>query len=186
MVVSSGRSSLVSDSVFINPENWQDIEKGYFFQAAMYYLSDTEQPLKFLVSDENGVLSIEERNGDFDPIEIDGIKKAKEQDIVVTVKPRQVIILSNDTVNQSSKFEYIQIAPVLGLYRNNIRTSWYNDLINDNLEGFAYIPKGRYGVEVDLTQITTIHKSMLLVKQSKVPTDRMAFIESQIVDILDL
>jgi len=177
----------VTESRFINPENWRDIERGYFYQAAMYYLSDTEQPLKFLVSDDDGVLSIEERNGNFAPIVDDnGRKKAVEQTVIITVKPRQVVVLSNNVVNQSDKFEYIQVAPVFGLSAKNVNTNWYNDLVSDMLEGFAYIPNRNYGVEVDLTQISTIHKSMLLEKQSKVPTDRMEFIESQILEVLDL
>lgn len=153
----------------------------------MYYHSDTEQPLKFLVSDDKAVLSIEERNGNFDPVIGDnGRSTAVAQDVVVTVKPRQVVVLSNDKVNQSDRFSFVQVAPVFGLYENNTRRSWYRDLVSDNLEGFAFVPRGRYGIEVDLTQITTIHKSMLLRKQSQVHPDRMAFIESQILDQLDL
>lgn len=173
-------------SRFINKENWVDIERGYFYQAAMYYLSDTEQPLRFLTINEEGNLTIEKKNGDFSPIIVDGVKRAVEQDVVITVKPRQIIVLSNDEICKSTRFEYIQVAPVLGLYRHNTGKSWYNDLVDDELEGFAFIPKGRFGVEVDLTQITTIHKSMLLEKQSQVDPSRMSFIDDQIADILDL
>lgn len=130
----------MTESSFINPANWREIEKGYFFQAAMYYLSDTKQPLRFLKSNGDGSFIIETKNGDFDPVIKEGKKKALEQDIIITVKPRQVVVLSNDLINQSNKFEYIQVAPVLGLcYKDSIK-NWYNELINDKLEGFAYIP----------------------------------------------
>ncbi|KEF38952.1 hypothetical protein M670_01768 [Schinkia azotoformans MEV2011] len=177
----------MADSIFIDKSNWKYIKRGYFFQAAMYYLSDTEQPLRFLVSNDEGVLSIEERNGDFDPIILEnGKKQAKEQDIIITVKPRQVIILSDDKINESEQFEYIQIAPVLGISDKDIVKPWYRKIQEDNLTGFAFIPRGENGIKVDLTQVTSIHKSMLLEKQSKVPTERMAFIDSQIVELLDL
>lgn len=176
----------MSESRFIDKSNWIEIERGYFFQAAMYYLSDTEQPLRFLETDESGVLSISERNGDFNPVEIDGRLRAVEQDIIITVKPRQVIILSDDKLNQSPKFEYVQVIPILGLNYAQSQTTWYQDLINDKHLGFAYIAQGRFGVEADLTQVTTIHKSMLLQKQRPVPVDRMAFIESHLLELLDL
>lgn len=176
----------MSESMFINPDSWKDIKRGYFFQAAMYYLSDTEQPLRFLKSNDDGTFTMERRNGNFDPIVIDGKPKAVEQDIVITVKPRQVIVLSNDKLNQSTDFHYVQVAPVLGISQENSMSGWYRDLVNDKHTGFAFIPKGRYGVEVDLTQITTIHKSMLLRIQSKVPVGRMSFIDSHILELLDL
>jgi len=177
----------VTESRFINPENWRDIERGYFYQAAMYYLSDTEQPLKFLVSDDDGVLSIEERNGNFAPIVDDnGRKKAVEQTVIITVKPRQVVVLSNNVVISQINSNIFKLPRFLDCQQKNVNTNWYNDLVSDMLEGFAYIPNRNYGVEVDLTQISTIHKSMLLEKQSKVPTDRMEFIESQILEVLDL
>ncbi|RXI96322.1 hypothetical protein DS745_21605 [Anaerobacillus alkaliphilus] len=152
----------------------------------MYYLSDTEQPLKFIVRKEDGTISIEKRNGNFDPIVVDGNKRAVEQNVLITVKPRQAIILSNDVINRSDNFSYVEVAPVFGLTERNSEELWYEDLINDRLEGFAFISKGRYGIEVDLTQITTIHKSMLLKKQTMVPKHRMDFIESQILEQLDL
>jgi hypothetical protein len=176
----------VPESKFVNPENWQDIERGYFFQAAMYYLSDTEQPLRFLKSESDNTYTVEKRNGNFDPIIVEGVPRAVEQDIVITVKPRQVIVLSNNKLNQSTDFHFVQVAPVLGITPTNARSGWYKDLVNDKLTGFAFISRGRFGVEVDLTQISTIHKSMLLKKQTKVPVNRLEFIDSHIVELLDL
>lgn len=152
----------------------------------MYYLSDTEQPLRFLKSESDNTYTVEKRNGNFDPIFIDGVPRAVEQDIVITVKPRQVIVLSNNKLNQSTDFHYVQVAPVLGISPVNAESGWYQDLVNDKLTGFAFIPKGKYGVEVDLTQISTIHKSMLLKKQAEVPINRMEFIDSHILELLDL
>ncbi|MFC7063953.1 hypothetical protein [Halobacillus seohaensis] len=174
-------------SRYIHPENWGEIEKGYFFQAAMYYLSDTEQPLKFLMTDENGNLSVEERHGNFDSIiGPNGRPSAVEQDVVVTVKPRQVVILSNNNVNQSERFKYVQVAPVFGIKGYETKKPWYEDLKDDSLEGFVFVPKGRNGIAIDLTQISTIHKSLLLEKQDYLRQPRMDFLESQLLDQLDI
>lgn len=156
----------MSASMFINPKNWHQIERGYYFQAAMYYPSDTKQPLRFL-TEEDGSTTIQVRNGDFSPIEVDGRKKSREQEVVMKFKPRQVIIISNDTFNKDRNFEYVQVVPVLSISRNNKNAPWYNKLIQDQLPGFVFINKGKYDVEVDVTEVTSIHKSLLLEKQKK-------------------
>ncbi len=178
----------MSESEFINPEKWKNINRGYFYQAAMYYLSNTEQPLRFLeFNDEENSYKIVQRYGDFSPVKVEGRKRAVEQDIVITLKPRQVILISNDRINQNKDFEYVQVLPVFGLTYQDSNRPWYQDLKNDNHIGFAYLPRGTsHGVAVDLTQVSTIHKSLLLKKQSKVPEDRLEFIESHLLELLDL
>jgi len=176
----------LSEPIFINPKNWKSIKRGYFYQAAMYYLSDTEQPLRFVERNDDSTYSIDKRIGNFDPIIVDGRPRAVEQDVIVTVKPRQVIILSNNNMNQSQQFEYIQVLPVFSLSRAETFKPWYKDLLKDEQLGFAYINNSRHGLRVDLTQVSTIHKSMLLKEQREVPEDRMRFIESHILELLDL
>ncbi|MBM0064795.1 type II toxin-antitoxin system PemK/MazF family toxin [Alkalicoccobacillus gibsonii] len=172
---------------FKQRKNWHIIERGCFYQAAMPYMSDTEQPLKFLTSDESGKLSFVERTDDFLPAEDEnGRKTAVPQDIIVTVKPRQVVVLSNDVLNKSRDYSYVQVAPVYGLYKTDTTRWYYEDLINDKLEGSVYVPSNGYGIRIDLIQITSIHKSMLLQKQRKVDKERMELIESELVGLLDL
>lgn len=173
----------MSVSKFINPEEWKNIERGYYYQAAMYYLSNTMQPLRFLERINDGeTYKINTRTGNFDAVN----GRAVEQDIVVTLKPRQVIVLSNDRLNQNKGFEYVQILPIFSLKHSDSVNSWYDNLKKDLHPGFVYIPRGRYGLAVDLTQVSTIHKSLLLKKQTKVPKDRMNFIDSQALELLDL
>lgn len=119
------------------------------------------QPLRFLELIDDGTYRIKTRTGDFNPV--DG--RAVEQDIVVTIKPRQVIVLSNDVMNQNKNYEYVQILPLFSLSHRDSIKPWYNNLQNDLHPGFVYIPRGRYGLAVDLTQVSTIHKSLLLKKQ---------------------
>lgn len=122
----------------------------------------------------------------FDPITVEGRPRAVEQDVIITVKPRQVIILSDNKMNQSKQFEYIQVLLVFSLDKAETTKPWYKDLLKDNQLGFAYINNKRHGLRVDLTQVSTIHKSMLLKEQKEVPKDRMSFIESHLLELLDL
>lgn len=78
---------------------------------------------------------------------------------MITVKPRQVIIISENKLNKSKQFEYVQVVPVLGISKKDTLKPWYKKLREDHLVGFAFIPFGKYGTKVDLTQLTTIHKS---------------------------
>lgn len=172
---------------YINKRNWGEIEKGYFFQAAMYYFSDAGQPLDFLVENPDGTFSIESKNGDFSPaISPNGRKRATEQIVKMTFKPRQVIILSNDIINKRTDFEFVQVAPVYGIKSYEKQQPWYNRIINDKLAGSVFINKNNQELQISVGQICTIHKTMLLQKQTKVDTDRMEFIESQILNQLDI
>lgn len=153
----------------------------------MYYLSDTKQPLRFVESYNDKEFKIVKRYGDFRPARIDGRYRAVEQDVIVTLKPRQVIVISNDIMNQSKNFEFVQVLPVFSLTHKDSTKSWYEDLKNDKHIGFAYIYREQgYGLAVDLTQVSTIHKSLLLQKQSKVSKSRFTFIESHLLELLDL
>lgn len=96
------------------------MKRGYFYQAAMYYLSDMEQPLRFIEPNENGTFSIVRRIENFQPREIGGRKRAVEQNVVVTVKPRQVIVLS-----QNRHFEYVQMYKQF-LFQVYTITSFFN------------------------------------------------------------
>lgn len=101
-------------SGFLRKESWEKIERGYEFEAAMLYPSDTKRPLSFYVPDAEGSSKGEIKNsiGDFKPIEVEGKRRAKEQMVVMSIKPRGVVILTSDEINQSPDFEYILVAPV--------------------------------------------------------------------------
>lgn len=174
-------------SGFIDPKTWKNIKRRYFYQAAMYYLSDTEQPLRFIEKDSATTYKITRRPGDFRPKKIAERNRAVEQEIAITLKPRQVIVISNDQLNQREEFGYVQVLTVFSLTRRHSKKAWYQYLINDRHPGFVFIRRRKgYGVSVDLTQVSIIHKSLLLKEQSKVPSERMHFIESRLLELLDL
>ncbi|STO12881.1 PemK-like protein [[Flavobacterium] thermophilum] len=173
---------------FISKENWLNIYRGHEYEAALPYPSDTKRPLSFFIPDDNDPERgrIVESNGNFKPIYINGKPIAKEQKIIMTVKPRKVVVLTNDEINQNEYFEYILVAPINTIKPNEKHKEWYHKLINDEHPIFTYIPKGKLERYVDLSQTMSIHKSLLLRKSDHIPEDRMKVIDDNLVQCLAL
>jgi mRNA-degrading endonuclease toxin of MazEF toxin-antitoxin module len=171
-------------SNFIDKASWKYIDRGFEFEAAMVYPSDTKRPLSFFVPDptnpNKGV--IHENIGNFAPVN----NQAIEQKIVMTIKPRRVVILSDDEINHMEDYEYILVAPINTIKRYEKQKEWYKKVIQDNHPIFAYLPNGNLERYVDLSQTTTIHKSLLLRKLSQVPPDRMDVLEQTLLECLSL
>jgi len=123
------------------------------------YPSDTERPLLFFLPDEDdnehGRLSRD--RGDFSAQIVNGNRRAREQKIVMTVKPRRVIVITSDEINQSEEFEYILVAPINTIKSAEKTKDWYKSLKEDKHPIFVYCPNGRYERYIDVSQITTIH-----------------------------
>lgn len=172
---------------YMDPKNWGDIERGYVFDAAMLYHS--KRPLKFFVPDDDDANRgrLVDANGDFSPVMIDGSPRAREQQVVVTVKPRKIIVLSTDLINKSSDFEYIHVAPLFSISKEDREKSWYPLVKEDRHVTFLLVP-GRKGYEryADLSQMTSIHKGLLLNRQEKVGEDRMEQVNDMLLNILEL
>lgn len=173
---------------FLNRENWKQIERGYEFEAAILYPSDTKRPLSFFIPNKNNPLEgkIVDQIGNFSPEIIEGRPRAREQQVVVTIKPRKVIIVTNNIINQNEEFEYILIAPINTIKLSEKSKDWYEKLIYDEHPIFTYIPKGNIERYVDLSQIMTIHKSLLLTKYDKIPDERMELIDENLLQCLSL
>ncbi|RAK14860.1 PemK-like, MazF-like toxin of type II toxin-antitoxin system [Anoxybacillus vitaminiphilus] len=173
---------------FIDKENWSDIHRGYEYEAVLPYPSDTKRPLSFFVPDscdpERG--RIVESIGNFRPVYVNGKPTAKEQKIVMTVKPRKVVVLTNDVINQNEDFEYILIAPINTIKPDEKHKDWYHKLVNDDHPIFTYIPKWNLERYVNLSQTMSIHKSLLLHKSDPIPDDRMKVIDDNLVQCLAL
>ena len=99
----------------------------------------------------------------------------------MTVKPRKVVVLTNDEINQNEYFEYILVALINTIKPNEKHKEWYHKLINDEHPIFTYIPKGKLERYVDLSQTMSIHKSLLLRKSDPIPEDRMKVIDDNLL-----
>ncbi|MGE7673224.1 type II toxin-antitoxin system PemK/MazF family toxin [Lysinibacillus sp. NPDC094403] len=175
-------------SDFLNKTSWEDIERGYEYEAAIFYPSDSKRPLSFFIPDAEGSTNgkILKSIGDFQPIREDGKTYAKEQMVVMTIKPRKVVILSSNDINKNTDFEYILVAPVNTVKPHEKAKAWYDLLIKDEHPIFTYIPKGSNDRYVDLSQIASIHKSLLLKKHGEVHPERMEVLENNLLQCLSL
>lgn len=159
-------------SDFLSKESWENIERGFEFQAALFY--NKKRPLSFFVPDSEGSNKGEIKNsiGDFSPVEIDGKYRANEQFVVMTFKPRNVILLTSDDINKSEEYQYVLVAPINTIKEYEKSKDWYSILKDDEHPIFTYLPKGSLERYVDLSQTVSIHKSLLLKKLNKVSDER--------------
>jgi len=175
---------------YLNTDYWSEINRGHLFEAVIYYPSDTKRPLTFFVPD------VDNRNrgsvvasiGDFKAKEVNGRFGAVEQQAIVGMKPRKVLILSNDTINVSTEFEFVQVAPIMSIDDKDKSKHWYNKTKNDEHPAFVYLSAEITGREcyIDISEIMSIHKSMLLSKIKCLPISRLKIVEDNILECLDL
>ncbi|MGG4412155.1 type II toxin-antitoxin system PemK/MazF family toxin [Niallia taxi] len=172
-------------SNFLNKREWDKIERGYEFEAATPYPSDTKRPLSFFVPDSKDPTlgKVVSSTGDFSPSRSGG---AREQQIIMTIKPRKVVVISSDEINRNSDFEYILVAPINTIKPYEKEREWYKKLIKDEHPIFTYLPKGDLDRYVDLSQSMSIHKTLLLKKYRAVSEDRMDVLDDNLVQCLSL
>lgn len=165
---------------YTNPDNWNEIERQYIFEALMPYVP--ERPIGFFIPDsddpEKGTLS--KSYGDF--------SKAAEQQVVLTMKRRKVLILSSDELSQDNVFSDVTVAKIVSIKPYQRNEEWYKLLIEDKHPLFAYIPKDITGQEcfVDLSTVTTIGKSMLLSRKVQIPGSRMEIVNERLEECIAL
>jgi len=175
---------------YLNVDNWSEINRGHLFEAVIYYPSDTKRPLTFFIPDEDNRSrgSVVASIGDFNAKEINGRMRAIEQHAIVGLKPRKVLILSNDSFNVSPEFEFVQVAPIMSIEDRDRLKQWYIKAKNDDHPAFVYLPVEITGKEcyVDISEIMSIHKSMLLSRIKALTTERLKIVEENILECLDL
>jgi hypothetical protein len=175
---------------YLNKDNWTEIQRGFIFEAIMFYPSDTKRPLTFFIPDagspDKG--SAVQAVGNFNAQKVNGIFQAVEQKAIVTLKPRKVVILSNDVLNQEEEFEFIQVAPIMSLTQRDKSKDWFKMVQNDTHPIFVYLDSSITGKEcyVDLSETMSIHKGTLLRKLNEVPEPRLTVIEEHLAECLSL
>lgn len=174
----------------MDSKNWNEIKRGYFYEAALFYPSDTERPLRFFLPDVDDPSrgSIVKDAGNFEMRKIEGRLVNIEQYIIVTLKTRKVVVLSNDTLNSSDEIDFVQIAPIMSVSEKDKTKQWYKKMIANNHPAFVFIPQHVTGKEcyVDISEMTSIHKGMLQRRSKQVPEEYMQVIEDNILECLDL
>jgi uncharacterized protein YifN (PemK superfamily) len=185
----------LSEHRFIDRSNWKEIKRGHVFDAAMFYNSDTKRPLTFFVPDETQVEGepvtgkLVPGNGDFTPIyDDDDTPKSQEHRVVVGMKNRRVVVVTNDFFNQNESYQYIYVAPIMSVKDKDKEKKWYEKMIRDEHPTFVFVPSSE-GSEryVNITQVMSIHKGTLLRNVHEViGSDRMIAINNSLIDCFDL
>lgn len=174
--------------------NWHEIERGHVFEAAMLYSpSDTNRPLYFFEEDapNSTTGSVVQRTGDFAPKKIGGVYAAKQQKLVIGIKPRRVVVVSSNKINKNRDFEYIMVAPVFTIKPEDEKKAGYQKILDDDHPYFVYFPRTAAGGKlikryIDISQLISIHKGILLEKKEIVPADRMELLEDLLIENMDL
>lgn len=148
-----------NNNQFLLKENWDQIQRGWIFEAVVAFTP--ERPLDFFVVDENDSSkgSIVRNCGTFVP--------GKTQKAIIELKTRKVLIISNDEISSNPHIPDVTVAPIYGIYPDTRLEPWYPDLVHNQHPYFAHLPKEVTGMEclVDLTNIISINKNMLLTKR---------------------
>ena len=174
-------------SDFRSKESWGNIERGTEFEAAFMFPSDSKDPFRFYSGKiESSKGRLVNKDGDFSPRLIDGRLRAQVQQIVVSLKPRRVVVISSDDINQNDEFEYILVAPINTIKEQERNKDWYSILKDDEHPIYTYIPNEKFERYVDLSQTASIHKSLLLKKYNKVDQERWCVLEENLLHCLSL
>ncbi|MFH6684611.1 type II toxin-antitoxin system PemK/MazF family toxin [Bacillus amyloliquefaciens] len=175
-------------SDFLTKEKWGNIERGTEYVAAFMFPSDTKRPLSFFIPEPTNPKkgSLESSIGDFRPKYVEGKPQAQVQQVVVSIKPRNVVVISSDEINHSEEFEYILVAPINTIKANERNRDWYALLTDDEHPIYTYLPKADIERYVDLSQTVSIHKSMLLGKRDQVDKERWSILEENLLYCLSL
>lgn len=127
--------------------------------------------------------------GNFEPVEVDGALKSQEHNVVVGMKQRRVVVLSNNRFSQDNSYEYIYVAPIMSVHEKDRGKKWYAKMINDDHPTNIYIPRRHDGYEryISLAQIMSIHKGSLLRNvHEEIEEERLGLVGSHLNYILDL
>ncbi|MEF3086460.1 type II toxin-antitoxin system PemK/MazF family toxin [Bacillus altitudinis] len=175
-------------SDFILKNSWTSIERGTEYLAAFtfhakrplsFFYPDSQDPEKGIITNSVGDFSPEQQN--------DGTFKGRVQHIVVPLKPRNVVVITSDEINKSQNYEYILVAPIYTIKTAERNKDWYSILRDDEHPIYTYLP-GKNGLEryADLSQTTSIHKSLLLKKLVTIEEERWEVLEENLLHCLSL
>lgn len=163
--------------------NWKDIEKQMIFEAWVPYVSD--RPLDFFIpfktDDKNPPSALHKRSEGFITDIIEDNSNFSAHLVVTPLKRRKVVILSRDEVCQSYDDDEVLIAKIVSVKKWMRSLPWYSDLVNGSHQWFVHLPESETGVEsyINMSQIMTIGKKMLISQHSLLDPERMKMVESR-------
>jgi hypothetical protein len=167
------------DLKFIAQDSWDKIQRGWIYECAVPYIS--ERPLSFFQreKDDRNKGSVAKNNGDFKPMTT--------YEIVLPLKQRKVVVLSNDDICGNKHKYNVVIAPVISILPNEVKEPWYDQAVEGTHPFFVYLPKEITGREcfVNTSDIMSVHKNMLLNDKKDI-SGFMPLVESKLEYCLQL
>lgn len=148
---------MLRNTKFLDPNNWSLIKRGWIYEAAVPFIG--ERPLDFFIRDDNDAYrgTVVSLSKNFDG-------PGESHEVVLGLKPRKVVVISSDNLNQKPDHFDVTVAKIYSIYEEDKFEQWYKDAFDGTHPFFAYLPKEVTGREcvVDLSSIESIHKNMLL------------------------
>lgn len=163
---------------FSDPDNWEEIEKQSIFEAWVPFVAQRE--LQFYIPNPE-----KENHGIITGI-IDDSSHDSEHFIVSKMKRRKVIVLTKDELCQDVMFPDVLVAKIISIKDKTSRP--YKLMVENKHPFFIHLPEHITGEEsyINMAQVTTIGKTLLIQKQSMLPRDQMAIVEEMYAKCVDL
>ncbi|WP_124118483.1 type II toxin-antitoxin system PemK/MazF family toxin [Paenibacillus xylanexedens] len=174
------------NKTFMDKSKWSLIKKGWIFEAAVPYVG--ERPLDFFIPDSRTPYRGKVVSGTAVALSEDFTEGGdKEYQVVLNLKPRKVVVVSNDELNADTTQRDVMVAKLYTIKRKDKSEPWYPLAVSGSHPFFVYLGQEITGREciIDLSTITTIHKNMLLQEKLDI-TPIMPAIESKIKYCFDL
>lgn len=166
---------------YSDPRQWVNIEKQMIFEAWVPYVSD--RPLDFFVPCEIKDSTYEGKRVGFltEVIEDDSIYSTHLA--VSELRRRKVVILSRDDVCQATYEDDVLIAKIITVKDHHRSKPWYEQLVEGTHQWFVHLPAEITGKEsyINMSQIMTIGKKMLIQKHKLLPSEQMEMVEARYV-----
>jgi hypothetical protein len=166
---------------FADMDKWDEIQKQGIYEAWVPYVID--KPIDFFVPDP------EKDSYGYITSVIDDNTPISEHKILTPMKRRKIVILTSDENCKNRFIPDVTILKIISIKDSVKNQDFYKKyLINDLHPFYVHLPEEITEKEsyVNIVQIMTISKKLLIKNVSMMPSTRMDIIESRIADYIDL
>ncbi|WP_410514711.1 PemK-like protein [Paenibacillus sp. BR2-3] len=165
---------------FSDYDEWSGIQKQNIFEAWVPFVPD--RPLDFFVHNEGS------ENEGFITSIINDTSKLSTHNVVIPLKRRKVVILTSDKLCADIYYPDVLVAKIVTIKDHHCTQDWYKLLLADKHSLFVRLPKEITGEEsyINMAQVTSIGKKLLIQKKYILPAERMQLVERRHKECIDL
>lgn len=173
---------------------WSEIGKQQIFEAWVPHVAN--RPMGFFVpfNDGQDIELLQREPYITKPIE--GMVTNQIQDnsifsehlVVNKLKRRRVVILTGTEWCVDETYPVVNVAKIVSIKPDRKGTKWHQTVVNGDHPFFVHLPEEITGVEsyINMAQVTTIGKKLLITKYGQMRADIMRSIEKTYNKIVDL